>query len=174
MVVVFKGGRVGLEAECKRPSNIMDKQKVWNIAKFSYLFSKQELQYISRRLDPDWTRLAFFWALEVGNREKMAEVVKQNGDVKERVRFAYRINTYKQKMKETISSAKEGYAWAAAFPEDSDEMIDLVQGGEWAFKWAKHVGDEEKMESRISSTFWQSKFDQEVKDEPVSFASSRT
>lgn len=104
----------------------------------------------------------------------MAKLVKENGDVKERVRFAYRINTYKQKMKETISSAKEGYAWAAAFPEDSDEMIDLVQGGEWAFKWAKHVGDEEKMESRISSTFWQSKFDQEIKNEPVSFASSRT
>lgn len=138
-------------------------------------FSPHELRYMKNNLPYEGETLgvcAFYWAQAVGNREEMAEIVAEHAPPEKKAAFATRINTYKQKMKETVSSAKEAYFWAIAFPEDSDEFIDLVHGDEWAYKWAKNIGDEEEMESRISHGFWTMKFEKEIlDDDKKSFAS---
>jgi hypothetical protein len=141
------------------------------------LFSKCELRYLSKRFPfegPSLGTCAFLWAKAIGHRDRMAELIKEHGKAEHRVRFAFEIDTYKQKMKKTISTAEGAYLWSKAFPEDSGEFIDLVQGGKWAFRWAKNIGDEEKMKSRISTTYWEMMFDKKIKDnENVSFSSAR-
>ena len=189
MGLVFKGGWAGLDGLRTHIHARMDLKKNIDVSSWSNrrktveaaltspdLFSKLELRYISRRIPfggEDLAFCAFSWARRIGHRDRMAGLVKENGNPEQRVSFAFVFGSYKQMMKETISSAKGAYFWANIFPGDSDEFIDLVQGGKWAFQWARDVGDEQKMGSRISTSYWQLKYDKEIKDAEATFSPAR-
>lgn len=152
------------------------RETVRAVLKEPIIASRFELEYMSKRLPFDGENLgacALMWALNIGHRERMADILCDSGTPQQKVRFAMAINTYKQKMKETISTAEGAFAWSRVFPEDSDDFIDLVKGGKWAFKWAKHIGDKQIMKSRITTTFWAMKYDKEIENNEVSFSSAR-
>lgn len=136
-------------------------------------FASHELDYISKRLPytgENHGKAALIWANRVGNRDEMASVVKEKGSPEDRVDFAYFMSSYENQMKETIDSAAGALFWANRFPGDREEMKKYIGGGEWAFRWAKQIGDIDEMESRIDHSYWQRKFDKEIReDESVSF-----
>lgn len=136
-------------------------------------FSSHEKEYISKRLPFSGDNLgaaAVHWASRVGQKDRMCRIVKKCGQPKDRVQFAWLHDSYKSEMKEMIDSSKGAVLWADRFPKDRDEMKKLVHGGEFAFRWAKRIGDEDEMENRIDISYWQIKFDKEIRgDEDASF-----
>lgn len=138
------------------------------------LFAGWELKYIKNRFPfqgEDRADCAFVWAQTVGHRQQMSEIVKNLGNAKVRAEFAFRFAPHKEKMKEKADSAEAAFHWAKRFPEDSEDMIDKVQGGEWAVKWADEIGDEEKIKNRISTQYWELKYEDVVEDKKPSFVS---
>ena len=138
------------------------------------LFAGWELKYIKNRFPfqgEDRADCAFVWAQTVGHRQQMSEIVKNLGNAKVRAEFAFRFAPHKEKMKEKADSAEAAFHWAKRFPEDSEDMIDKVQGGEWAVRLADEIGDEEKMKNRISTQYWELKYEDVVEDKKPSFVS---
>lgn len=136
------------------------------------VFSSHEKEYMKDRLPYSGKALgvcAFFWAKRVGDREEMAEIIAEKAPPKRRAEFAFAVDTYRQKMKEKVSDARSAYHWVKLFQQDADEFRNIVQGDEWVFKWARDIGDEDIMESRISHGLWQMKFEEQVAndDEPA-------
>jgi hypothetical protein len=136
-------------------------------------FSRHEKEYISKRLPFSGDNLgaaAVHWAARVGQKDRMCRIVKKFGQPESRVQFAWLHDNYKSEMKETINSSAGALLWADRFPEDRKEMKRLIGGGEYAFRWAKRIGNEDEMEDRITIRYWQMKFDKEIRgDESVSF-----
>jgi len=169
----------------KKPlSEVVDSNKIYKDVRQHVLdlavgvpdfFAGHELDYLSSRIsyeDRDLAIAAVYWAKRVGHRDEMARLCKRHGDPEDRAEFAMLLNSYRKQMKATIDSARGAVAWAERFPEDRDEMRSLVGGGEWAFEWAKRVGDKEEMKSRISTTYWKVQFEREIEeDENASFVS---
>lgn len=138
-------------------------------------FASHELDYLSSRIpyeNRDLAIAAVYWAKRVGNRDEMAQLCRRHGDPEDRAEFALLMKSYRNQMKKTIENARGAVAWAERFPEDRGEMREMIGGGEWAFEWAKRVGDAEEMKSRISTTYWKFQFEREIEeDESVSFIS---
>lgn len=136
-------------------------------------FSRHEKEYISKRLPFSGDNLgaaAVHWAARVGQKERMSRLVKKHGEPEARVQFAWLHDSYESEMKETIDSSKGAVLWADRFPKDRDEMKKMIHGGEYAFRWAKRIGDVDEMEDRITIRYWQIKFDKEIRgDEDASF-----
>mgnify|MGYP006983213062 FL=1 len=138
------------------------------------LFAGWELKYIKNRFpfkEEDRGRCAFVWAQVVGHRKEMSEIVREEGTAQVRAEFAFRFAPYKEKMRKTVETAKDAFYWAKCFPEDSAAVIEEVGGGRWAVKWADEIGDEEKMKNRISTQYWELKYEDVVEDKKPSFVS---
>jgi len=71
-------------------------------------------------------------------------------------------NSYEDKIRKSIDGPADAVWWAQAFLGDREEMKEFIVGGKWAVKWAKHVGDEEEMKSRLSHVYWKKMFNVEV------------
>lgn len=132
------------------------------------LFQPHELRYISNRF-PFPSKFALMWAEAIGDRRKMAEKVKSSADGEIKSAFAKRFSTYKKEIRNSLETAREAFFWAKRFPEDSGEVIGLVQGGKWAVHWAEHIGDEDLMKSRIDLSYWELQFRKQVEDKKPKF-----
>lgn len=136
-------------------------------------FAGHELSYMSRNVPYENKHLApvaFVWAKRIGHRDRMAEMAFEHGNPTDRVTFAFHFSSYEDMMKKSISTSEGAYLWAKQFPGDREDMKLFIGGGEWAFKWARDIGDEDEMKDRIDIRFWKKKFEIEVEgNEAITF-----
>lgn len=131
-----------------------------------------EIDYISKRIPVSGKNLgivAVEWSVRFGHKERMCEVVKENGDIASRVSFAWLNKSFRPEIKKTVGTAEGAFCWAEKFPEDREDMKEKIGGGEWAFKWAKSIGDEKEMKERIQIPFWKRKFEMEIEGKSKKF-----
>lgn len=157
----------------KNPDRPLSRSKVidWTLRGKSE-FANHEIDYLSKRFPEtgNCSEQAVVWAKKFGYREQMAEIVSDFGLAEEKVAFAWGVASYKDKMKKSIESPKGAYLWAQAFPEDKAEMREMIHDDELAVRWAKNIGDEDIMKSRITTKFYEKMFEKKVEGKDRFFA----
>lgn len=124
-------------------------------------FMEIELSYISNFVDGE--KEAISWIQTIGLfAGSMAKHIESSEAMATFARFIPDREKKKEIREKVTETSKGAFIWGMAVPEDRELVKDKVKGSEWVYRWAKHIGDVEKMRNRIDHEYWQNKLKGEV------------
>lgn len=149
---IMHGSRENIIKIARKNINILEHE--WIVKWGRFLFDRECMSTFEKVLriviDKDDPILACEWALRIGNRVDMRNIILKHGSPSAACRWAFLIEMDKKDMKEIVQNfgnAEHFHYWGRWIGNRKRMKREIMAAGdpEYAYKWARDIGDHSDM-----------------------------